>query len=339
MEIRFFAPGCLVSNLDFVESIFGNAGDPLLPENDAGLDVEHWTGQTGCVILAPHLTKMGKKEIGLPQWDEATERQRRDEMCWRAEDELYNGGRAFKLTLRDARGVMVTVIADNYFGYCKKEVKTQISFSANLFGVCEEEHAGGVLAFPSYDLGEEYSGYLHAPRRDHTFDGAVALLPSIMDVHPEGYAVDRRFPDIIYVPEDVNFNLLQQSVSWTREETNHRIKLLPGKTYVRPSGYRVRMEKPPGGRSWRLIGTVPEPTLCHKPCTVSGGGKSEISKPITDAILQGPCLSPISIGNSIWSADSSTTITANVSASSRRRGRRAVPFSAPNGRSAPSSSC
>jgi hypothetical protein len=38
MEVRFFAPGNLVSNLDFVESIFGNAGDPLLPENDAGLD-------------------------------------------------------------------------------------------------------------------------------------------------------------------------------------------------------------------------------------------------------------------------------------------------------------
>ncbi len=38
MEIRFFAPGGLVSNLDFVESIFGNAGDPYLPENDAALD-------------------------------------------------------------------------------------------------------------------------------------------------------------------------------------------------------------------------------------------------------------------------------------------------------------
>jgi phosphoenolpyruvate carboxykinase (diphosphate) len=35
MEIRFFAPASLVSNLDFVESIFGNAGDPYLPENDA----------------------------------------------------------------------------------------------------------------------------------------------------------------------------------------------------------------------------------------------------------------------------------------------------------------
>jgi len=48
------------------------------------------------------------------------------------------------------------------------------------------------------------------------------------------------------------------------------------------------MEKPPGGRSWRLVGTGAEPTLCHKPCTVSGGGKSEISKSISDAIIQGP---------------------------------------------------
>ena len=37
METRFFAPASLVSNLDFVESIFGNGGDPYLPENDAAL--------------------------------------------------------------------------------------------------------------------------------------------------------------------------------------------------------------------------------------------------------------------------------------------------------------
>ena len=38
MEMRFIAPGGLVANLDFVEGIFGNAGDPYLPENDASLD-------------------------------------------------------------------------------------------------------------------------------------------------------------------------------------------------------------------------------------------------------------------------------------------------------------
>ncbi len=63
-------PGALVSNLDFVESIFGNAGDALVPENDAGLDIEHWTGHTGCVILAPHLIDLKKKDLGLPAWDQ-----------------------------------------------------------------------------------------------------------------------------------------------------------------------------------------------------------------------------------------------------------------------------
>src|SRR6202008_3977058 len=94
MEVRFFAPGSMVSNLDFVESIFGNAGDPHNPENDAALDAEHWTGHTGCVILAPHLIKLTKRELGLPQWEQATERQRREGMCWRDPAEQYNEGQA-----------------------------------------------------------------------------------------------------------------------------------------------------------------------------------------------------------------------------------------------------
>ena len=130
-------------NLDFVESIFGNAGDPHLPANDAALDVDGWTGHSGCVILAPHLTRLRKKDLGLPLPS--------------AKDELYNDGRPFKVTSRGPQGVMVTLIADNYFGYCKKEVKTQISYSANLFGLAEEEHAGGALAFPTFNLGDRFT--------------------------------------------------------------------------------------------------------------------------------------------------------------------------------------
>ena len=163
METRFIVPGGLVANLDFVEGIFGNGGDPHLPENDASLDPEGWTGTTGAVILAPHLTRVTKQELGLPHVSEATNRQRRDGMCWESEDECYNGGQAFKVCARDERGVIVTVIADNYFGYCKKEVKTQISYSANLFGLAEEEHSGGALAFPAYNLGR--SGPTPTPPR------------------------------------------------------------------------------------------------------------------------------------------------------------------------------
>jgi len=289
MEVRFFVPGSLVSNLDFVEAIFENGGEPLLPENDAALDSEHWTGHTGCVILAPHLTKVTKKDAGLPPFAQATERQRRDGMCWQTEDELYNGGHAFKLTARDATGVIVTIIADNYFGYCKKEVKTQLSFAANLFGLAEEEHAGGALVFQSYDLGEEFNGDILARRSPHSFVEMSSLFGSLMDIQPEGYAVDKKFPQIIYVPAAARFDLHAQKICWTNSTGEHSIRLSPEKTYVRPSGYKVRMEKPPGhGRQWRLVGTVAEGTFCHKPCTVSGGGKSEISKPITDAILTGP---------------------------------------------------
>ena len=120
MEIRFFAPGSLVANIDFVESIFGNSGDPFIPENDAAIDPVHWTGTTGCIILATHLTELTKKELGLPTWEQATERQRRDGMCWHGPAEKYNDGKPFKITARDESGVIITIIADNYFGYSKK---------------------------------------------------------------------------------------------------------------------------------------------------------------------------------------------------------------------------
>ena len=103
---------------------------------------------------ALHLISFTKKELGLPHVNDATDRQKRDGMCWESEDELYNDEGAFKVTSRDSDGVVVTIIADNYYGYCKKEVKTQLSYAANLLGNVEEEHAGGTLAFASYDLGK-----------------------------------------------------------------------------------------------------------------------------------------------------------------------------------------
>lgn len=290
MEIRFLAPGSLASNLDFVESIFGNAGDPVLPENDAALNPEFWTGHTGCVILAPHLIRHTKKELGLPHYDNATERQRKDGMCWKEDDELYNDGSAFKITARNEQGVAITIIADNYFGYCKKEVKTLISYSANLYGLAEEEHAGGALAFRSYNLGEKFYLDERLPSNDMSFAEMLYKFGGIMDLKHEGYAVDKTFDSIIYVPEDALFDLVNQNVSWKVKGVDKSIKLLPFKQYIYPSGYKVEMRKRRGTSRWHLVGTVPEGTLCHKPCTVSGGGKSEISKSIQDAMIQGPVI-------------------------------------------------
>ncbi|WP_321288874.1 hypothetical protein [uncultured Sunxiuqinia sp.] len=290
MEVCFLAPGSLVSNLDFVESIFGNAGDPFLPENDAALDPEHWTGHTGCVILAPHLIQLTKKELGLPHYDNATERQRRDGMCWKKEDEKYNDGSAFKIAARDERGVAITLIADNYYGYCKKEVKTMIGYSANLFGLAEEEHAGGAIAFPSYNLGEKCYLDERLPNNGLNFASFIYLFADMLDLKKEGYAVDKKYRDIIYIPEDARFNLMEQTIKWSTSGAEQVIKLLPYKYYIYPNGYKVEMKKRIEGPKWHLVGTMAEGTLCHKPCTVSGGGKSEISKSIKDAMIQGPVI-------------------------------------------------
>ncbi|MEM1356186.1 MAG: hypothetical protein AAGH88_15025 [Planctomycetota bacterium] len=287
MEVRFFVPGSMVSNLDFVESIFGNAGDPDLPRNDAGLDVEGWSGHTGCVILAPHLEMLTKKELGLPHIDDATDQQKADGMCWQDPAECYNDGSAFKITCRTEEGVIVTLIADNYFGYCKKEVKTQISYAANLMGGVEEEHAGGTIAFPSYNLGMEFKANSRRYNQ-RSFDDIARDYAAWIDLQPEGYGIDKRFNEVVYIPEDAYARIDKLSITWTKGGHLQGIALEPGKTYVTPSGYRFYMDKHPSAPSWRLVGTLGEGAVCHKPCTVSGGGKSEISKPLEDYMLYGP---------------------------------------------------
>ena len=283
MEVLFLTPATHVSNLDFVESIFQNAGNPNKFENDASLDHEHWNGVTGCVVLATHLTQLKKKDLGLPNIKDANERQIRDGMCWESEDELYNDGQAFKITLRDASGTMLTVIADNYYGYCKKEVKTQIGFSANLCGQSEEEHSGGAVAYPTYHLGEILDPENKILKTGHSYSKTLELLGDQAEAQKAGYAIDKSFNDIIYINETAKIDLRSQVVTWDKES----LKLDPNKTYVYPNGYKVKMDCSAAG-IWRLVGTVATGTFCHKPCTVSGGGKSEISKSISDAVMTGP---------------------------------------------------
>jgi hypothetical protein len=289
LEVRFFAPGSLVSNLDFVETIFGNAGDHNLAENDAALDYEHWTGHTGCIILAPQLTGLKKKDIGLPHFNDATERQKKDRMCWKIEDELYNDGGAFKITCRDERGVVVTLIADNYYGYSKKEIKTQISYSANLYGLVEEEHAGGAIAFPRGIMGDTLFGKPFTAKfnQKYTFEEVKQLLGDRIEVFPENYAIDKKYPDIIYIPEYADIKIEQNSIIWEQNGVEQKLKLNPKKTYVHPSGHKFQLVKHPEQPLWRIIDTAPEGMFCHKPSTVSGGGKSEISKSMQNAIKYG----------------------------------------------------
>ena len=79
------------------------------------------------------------------------------------------------------------------------------------------------------------------------------------------------------------------TVSWSGADGQRQsIPLRADQVYLSPNGYRVEIAQQPDERTaWSLIGTVPNATSCHKPATVSGGGKSEISKAITDAFIFG----------------------------------------------------
>jgi len=289
MEVRFFTPGAFVSNLDFVESIFGNAGDPYLYKNDAALDLEHWSGHSGCIILAPHLTQLRKKDMGLPHWEDATERMRSDGMCWKKADEQYNNGIPFKITCRDERGVVVTLIADNYFGYSKKEIKTQISYAANLTGNCEEEHAGGTLAFARRNLGNFFAAKKLQDRFPdaYTFEDIKKRYASLMHLHEDNFGVDVLHPEVTYIPENAEIDLYKSRIRWKYKGKEREIKLLREHFYVLPCGYKIHMEKHPFAPEWRLVATQAEGSFLHKPSTVSGGGKSEISKSLLNAIIYG----------------------------------------------------
>ena len=286
MEIRFFAPGGLVSNLDFVEGIFGNSGDPLLPVNDSALAPSGWTGHSGCIILAPHLNLIRKVDLGLPHVDQATDRQRRDGMCWSDESELYNEGKPFKLCARDESGVILTIVADNYFGYCKKEVKTQISYSANLFGLAEEEHSGGARAYISHNEGQEYA----TPVCDQTVSDVVMANPDHFEMLSDGQARVLDIDDVVMVPGGAKFSLRDDTVSW--DNGDHSIRMRADTEYISPAGYRIHMVHNDADDQWYLEGTYGDSTTLHKCCTVSGGGKSEISKAISDTFLWGNAYSP-----------------------------------------------
>ncbi|HVI43017.1 MAG TPA: hypothetical protein VM577_20610, partial [Anaerovoracaceae bacterium] len=287
MEVLFAAPGSLVSNLDFIESVFGNMGDPSFHSNDSGLDVDKWSGHTGYILLAPHLTKIRKIDLGLPHYNEATERQRRDGMCYQDESELYNDGNAFKLTCRDKSGVAVTLIADNYFGYSKKEIKTQISFAANLFGNVEEEHAGGTIAYPQRNLGVHYNAMEDISLEGYCFDEVIEKYGGKMDLQEDHYGIDKLNRQILYLPENIKIDLYKNEITWLYKDSMRKLKLLPDYFYVLPNGEKIYIEKHPEAPLWKLISTEAKGTFCHKPCTVSGGGKSEISKSISNSIIYG----------------------------------------------------
>ncbi|CAL6021033.1 Conserved_hypothetical protein [Hexamita inflata] len=323
IEVRYFAPGAFVANLGFVEQIFCNRGNPLMSDLMT-VDPDKFCGVSCMIVLAPHLTTIKKKECGLPHYDQATPKQRKDGMCWKNENELYNDGKAFKLTYRSpVDGVVITVLADSYFGYSKKEIKTMISFTANIVGFSQEEHAGGCYTSPVYSWGRTFRS---ADKRTglykdsmpsvgshvnlqqlaveqtalqpiakqtitHTFESMRTLLGNKAVYMPDkGYLVDRTYSNVLYMPESMNIELSDRNVVYKHPETGAELtmKVKSDFMYILPNGYQVQLIRHPISNQWMLLGTEQDVTFLFKPASVSGAGKSELSKSVMDAVTSGP---------------------------------------------------
>ena len=184
-----------------------------------------------------------KVELGLPNIKDATERQKRDGMCWKRRMNSTT-------TVVRSKSLAVTPVALSsprsritYFRYCKKEVKTQIGFSANLNGLAEEEHAGHPRLH-WIRSGRRFSSSVITTQKSTRHSTASSPAISTACVKPEGYAVDKNFNNIIYLPEDARIDLNSQRITWSKVGQSQEIKLLPNNTYVLPSGYKVEMMKP-----------------------------------------------------------------------------------------------
>ena len=282
-------PGGLVSNLDFVESIFGNAGDPFLPKNDAGLDVEHWTGHTGCVILAPHLTQLTKKSLGLPPLSRRPNGRSATACAGKTEDESTTTASPSSSPAGRCDGVIVTLIADNYYGYCKKEVKTQISYAANLFGNVEEEHAGGAIAFATYNLGDEYVPDSRRPRGQRPDLGEVVKdYGELMDVNREGYGIDKNSPEPdLHQRRRAGIaaaagGVLDQGRKGAAHSAGARQSLHDAGGLQDSHGEASRRP------TWRIIGTAGTAHSATSPAPFPAAASREISKSLRDYMLYGP---------------------------------------------------
>ncbi len=45
------------------------------------------------------------------------------------------------------------------------------------------------------------------------------------------------------MPEDMEIDVTRQDIKWMSEGEEKHLKLLPGRIYIHPSGYKIRMAK------------------------------------------------------------------------------------------------
>ncbi|MCB0320024.1 MAG: hypothetical protein KDD60_03805, partial [Bdellovibrionales bacterium] len=293
--VHFEAPGEWVGNLHFVGDIFPFGGDPFDPNNDPRLDA-NWCGHIGHIVLAPHLRQMSAKDLGLPHKNTLQEgdRRLRDGMFYERDSDVYNKGNPFVLHTRDA-DVTHVVITDNYYGYCKKMVKTILDHATKRLGDSMEEHSGTIKYRQVTNVGMEYhsqvpDGELGFGDQAKLFESLIAADQVVMfnEDSDSGivYAVDRNLP-CVYLPQNVSFFKNSQEVHIHGERETLKLYLDPQLTYMLPNGDQVRLQKDPLMDEYKLVVVSADSVVLHKPFTVSGGGKSELAKELRDMMNQG----------------------------------------------------
>lgn len=114
--------------------------------------------------------------------------------------------------------------------------------------------------------------------------------PDHFEMLSDGQARVLDIDDVVMVPGGAKFSLRDDTVSW--DNGDHSIRMRADTEYISPAGYRIHMVHNDADDQWYLEGTYGDSTTLHKCCTVSGGGKSEISKAISDTFLWGNAYSP-----------------------------------------------
>ena len=75
--------------------------------------------------------------------------------------------------------------------------------------------------------------------------------------------MDRRYPDIFYVPENAEFSVREGSVKWQRTDgQTHQLTLRADEIYVLPMGYENPPGETAGGSAWRLVGVARRRQRC-----------------------------------------------------------------------------
>ena len=90
---------------------------------------------------------------------------------------------------------------------------SMLTYTTNLVGPSEEEHAAGAFAF--YQVTLETTLWMHDSRLrkiEITFYDIMKLLGSHVKLKSEGKAVDNRYPEIICLPETMSVSFWEHMV-------------------------------------------------------------------------------------------------------------------------------